>query len=342
MLKNILKILLPFALGLAILWWMYRGTDWSDFWHIVCHEMNWGWMLFSLIFGILPQVIRALRWRQTLAPLGEQARVRTSIDSIFVSYAASLVVPRIGEVMRCSTLKRMDGVSFSKSLGTVVTERIVDMLVMALFTLVALLTQLPTFVHFMQTTGTSLDSILSRFTSTGYIVTLICGIAVVITLGILLWRYKMFKKGKDLLLEVKAGILSLRKVDKVWLYLCYSLGIWVCYYLHFYLAFFSFDLTADIPPMYGLLMFCVGTYAVLVPTPNGAGPWHFAVKTTIVIFFADAMMAGQMAEDFVEAQAIMIALVIHTIETGLVVLLGAYGWADLNFIKRKTTNKLAE
>lgn len=335
MLKNILKIVLPFALGIAILWWMYRGTDWSDFWHNVCHEMNWGWMLFSLIFGILPQVFRALRWRQTLAPMGENARVRTSIDSIFVSYAASLVVPRIGEVMRCSTLKRMDGVSFSKSLGTVVTERIVDMLVMALFTLIALLTQLPTFVNFMETTGTSLDSILNRFTGTGYIVTLICGITVVITLGILFWRYKMFKKGKDILLEVKAGILSLRNVDRVWLYLFYSLGIWVCYYLHFYLAFFSFDLTAGIPPMYGLLMFCVGTYAVLVPTPNGAGPWHFAVKTTIVIFFADAVMAGQLAQDYVEAQAIMIALVIHTIETALVVLLGAYGWADLNFIKRK-------
>ena len=66
--------MLPFVLGLGILWWMYRGTNWSDFGHYVLHEMNWWWMLLSLAFGILPQMARAWRWKMALEPLGEHPR----------------------------------------------------------------------------------------------------------------------------------------------------------------------------------------------------------------------------------------------------------------------------
>lgn len=331
MLKQLLKISFPFLLGLIILWWMYRGTDWGDFRSYVAHEMHWGWMLFSLLFGVLPQVLRAVRWQQTLKPLGEHPRLRTCTDAVFVSYAASLVVPRIGEVTRCTTLKRMDGTSFSRALGTVVTERIVDMLVMLLFTLVALLTQLRVFLDFFSTTHTSLSGVLSRFTSTGYIVTGLCAVAALGTLWFLARRYTVFRKGHDLLHEMGRGILSLRSVESPARYCLLSLLIWLCYYLHFYLALFAFGLTESIPPLYGLFMFCVGTYAVLVPTPNGAGPWHFAVKTTILIY-----LTGMVSNSgSIEAEAIMVVLIMHTVQTALVVLLGAVGWADLNFLKRK-------
>lgn len=124
--------MLPFVLGIGILWWMYRGTNWVDFSRCVMHDMNWWWMLLSLAFGILPQMARAWRWKMALDPLGEHARRATCTDSIFMSYAASLVIPRIGEVTRCGTLKKCDGISFTKSLGTVVTERLVDSLLMLL------------------------------------------------------------------------------------------------------------------------------------------------------------------------------------------------------------------
>jgi uncharacterized membrane protein YbhN (UPF0104 family) len=95
-LGNILKVGLPFAFGIGILWWMYRDADWADFWCIITSELNWGWMMISLAFGVVPQVFRALRWRMTLQPIGEEARPRTCINAIFLSYAASLVIPRVG------------------------------------------------------------------------------------------------------------------------------------------------------------------------------------------------------------------------------------------------------
>ena len=141
LLKIILQISLPFVLGFGILWWMYRATDWHEFMQCVTHDMNWVWMLLSLAFGILPQMARAWRWRMALAPLGEHARRTSCTDAIFMSYAASLVIPRVGEVTRCGTLKKSDGISFTKSLGTVVTERLVDSLLMLIFTGVAFLSQ---------------------------------------------------------------------------------------------------------------------------------------------------------------------------------------------------------
>lgn len=317
--------MLPFVLGLGILWWMYRGTNWSDFGHYVLHEMNWWWMLLSLAFGILPQMARAWRWKMALEPLGEHPRCTSCIDAIFMSYAASLVIPRVGEVTRCGTLKTADGVSFTKSLGTVVTERLVDSLLMLLFTGIAFLLQLPMFLRFLKETNTNIGDLLYRFTGTGYIVTFICLVAALIAGLVAIRRFSFFKKGRDMLRDMWEGVLSLRKVRNLPLYLFYSVLIWVGYFLHFYIAFFSFDFTTHLSIGAAFLIFCVGTFAVLVPTPNGAGPWHFAVKTMLVLY------------GVAETQAIMFALTVHTIQTALVVLLGAFGWARINS-KRKLTS----
>lgn len=317
--------MLPFVLGLGILWWMYRGTNWSDFGHYVLHEMNWWWMLLSLAFGILPQMARAWRWKMALEPLGEHPRRTSCTDAIFMSYAASLVIPRVGEVTRCGTLKTSDGVSFTKSLGTVVTERLVDSLLMLLFTGIAFLLQLPMFLRFLKETNTNIGDLLYRFTGTGYIVTFICLVAALIAGFVAIRRFSFFKKGRDMLRDMWEGILSLRKVRNLPLYLFYSILIWVGYFLHFYIAFFCFDFTAHLSIGAAFLIFCVGTFAVLVPTPNGAGPWHFAVKTMLVLY------------GVAETQAIMFALTVHTIQTALVVLLGAFGWARINS-KRKLTS----
>lgn len=308
---------MPFLLGIGILWWMYRDTDWVEFTRCLLYDMNWGWMLLSLAFGVLPGMLRGWRWRMLLIPLEEYPRNRTCINAVFLSYASSLVVPRIGEVTRCGTLKSYEGTSFSKALGTVVTERMVDSIVMLLLAALAVISQVPTLVRFLQTTGTDVGQILAQFTSTGYLVTFICLLAV-LALGILLiYRFAVFRKGKDAMNNLLSGMLSLRRVKNLPLYLFYSFAIWICYFLHFYLAFFCFDFTAGIGLAPAFLIFCIGSFAVLVPTPNGAGPWHFAVKTMLVIY------------GVAEAQAVLFALVVHTIQTCEVVLLGAWGWADL-------------
>jgi uncharacterized protein (TIRG00374 family) len=324
--NSIVKIALPILLGGAILYWMYRGFDFNRIKQILLHEMNWSWMLLSFPFGILAQAFRGWRWKQTLEPMGENPRTNNCVNAIFISYASSLVIPRIGEFARCGALKRYDGTSFAKALGTVVTERAVDTIIMLIMIGGTLLMQLGVFSTFFDETGTSLDETLQSFSLTGYIVTAVCGIAALISIHVLLKKFSFYNKVKATLHGLWEGIISLRNVKNVPLFIFYSLAIWISYFLHYYLTFFCFDFTAHLGLTCAMVTFVVGSIAVIVPTPNGAGPWHFAVKTMLVLY------------GVADEQACIFVLIVHTVQTLLVVLLGIYAWIAMMFTKRINVN----
>jgi len=335
-LTNVAKIIAPILLGGAILYWMYRGEDFMQLRHVLTEEMDWTWMLLSFPFGILAQMFRGWRWKQTLDPIEDlspstakapsnqkiRARSATCIYAVFISYAASLIIPRIGEFSRCAVLKRYDGVSFSKALGTVVTERAVDTLIVMLYSGIILLVEMSVFGTFFKKTGTSLDHILEGFSLTGWLVMAVCGLAVLVLLHLLLKNFSIYNKVKMTLSGIWEGVLSLRGVRNLPLYLFFSIGIWVMYFLHYYLTFFCFDFTADLGIGCALVSFVVANFAVIVPTPNGAGPWHFAIKTMLILY------------GVADEQALWFVLIVHTVQTMLVIALGIYAWAALSFTKR--------
>ena len=318
-LTNIAKIIAPILLGGAILYWMYRGEDFMRLRHVLLEEMDWTWMLLSFPFGILAQLFRGWRWKQTLEPIDEHPRTSTSIYAIFLSYAVSLIIPRLGEFTRCGVLKRYDGCSFSKALGTVVTERAIDTLLMGTVAGLTLLFQLSVFGTFFTQTGTSLDTILERFSLTGYLVTAVCIIAILILLHILFQSLNIYSKVKATASGIWQGVISLKDVKNLPLFIFFTLGIWVSYFLHYYLTFFCFEATSHLGLACALVTFVVGSIAVIVPTPNGAGPWHFAVKTMLILY------------GVVDEYALYFVLIVHTVQTMLVVVLGIYAWMALSF-----------
>ncbi len=329
-----IKLLLPILLGGVILYWMYRDFDFKRIESVMLYDMDWTWMLLSLPFGITAQLFRGIRWRQTLEPVGERPRLSTCVNSIFLSYAASLVIPRIGEFTRCGVLSRCDGVSFPKALGTVVTERAIDTLLVMLITGLTLLAQMRIFGSFFQSTGTSLDSILRNFSATGYIVTAVCAVAILVLLHFLLKRLAIYNKVKATLSGIWQGMISLRSVKNIPLFIILTLGIWGSYFLHYYLTFFCFEFTSGLGLMCGLATFVVGSIAVIVPTPNGAGPWHFAVKTMLLIYGATAISGRRITAD----EALSFVLIVHTIQTMLVVLLGVAAWIMIGLKEKRITN----
>ena len=320
--KNILNITGSLLLGGAILYWMYRGFDFGRMREVLLHEMSWTWMLLSFPFGVLAQAFRGWRWRQTLEPLDESSRASVRVHSIFLSYAVSLLIPRVGEFARCGVLRQKDGVSFPKALGTVVTERAIDSLLVLLIAGLTFVTQFRVFMTFFEETGTSLDSILHRFTTAGWVVTAICLLAIGVLGWYLLRRLAIYNKVKDVFLGIWQGVMSLKNVRNIPLFVFYTLAIWGSYFLHYYLTFFCFDATANLGLACALVTFIVGSIAVIVPTPNGAGPWHFAVKTMLILYGVQ------------ETDALYFVLIVHSVQTLLVVLLGIYAWIALSFQRR--------
>lgn len=322
---NILKVVCPLMLGGAILYWMYRDVNLASVESMLCNEMNWLWMLLSLPLGIMAQVFRGWRWKQTLAPLGEYPRTAVCVHAVFLSYASSLVIPRIGEFTRCAVLKRYDGVSFPKALGTVVTERAIDSLLLLLITGLTLLWQMRMFSVFFAETGTSIDSILARFSFTGYVVTAICAVAVLFLLHILLKRLYIYNKVKATLRGIWQGVISLKGISNIPLFILFTIGIWMSYFLQYYLTFFCFEFTASLSLSSAVATFVAGSIAVIVPTPNGAGPWHFAIKTMLILY------------GVAEPGALCFVLIVHAVHTFLIIVLGIYSWVSLGFVP-KTKN----
>ena len=186
------------------------------------------------------------------------------------------------------------------------------------------LTQIPVFLHFFQETGVSMNSLFGQFSLTGWLVTAVCGLLALIAIVLVSRRFRLFSRTRSVVSDLKNGLLSVREVESPLLFIVYSVGIWVSYYLHFYLTFFCFDFTAGLGPLAALVAFVVGTFAVLVPTPNGAGSWHFAVKTVLVLYGV-----GQ-------TEAALFVLIVHTIQTMLVALLGVWSSVALALRKNKT------
>ena len=322
LLKKTLKIVLPILLGSFILYWVYRDFDFVCAKEVLLHGTNWGWMLVSLLFGVMSHVFRGWRWRQTLEPLGAYPKRSDCVDAIFVSYATNLLLPRVGEVSRCGVLAKYDNVSFSKSLGTVVTERLVDTLCILLITGITFLAQMPVFLRFFQETGTKIPSLMHLVTSVWFYIILLCVVGILILAYYLLRMLSFFEKVKGVVLNVWEGVMSLRNVKNIPLFILYTLLIWVCYFYHFYVTFYCFAFTDHLTFQAAMVMFVGGTFAVIVPTPNGAGSWHFAVITMMMLYGVDATDAG------------VFALIVHGIQTLLVVVLGIYGGLHLSLVNR--------
>ena len=321
--KKILQVVFPLLLGAFILVWVYRDFNFQRVGEVLLGGMDYGWIALSLVFGVFANLFRGWRWKLALEPLGEYPKTANCVYAIFISYASNLVIPRVGEVTRCGVLSKYDGVSFSQSLGTVVSERMIDTLCVGLITGLVLLSQMPVFATFFAETGTNVGRYAEVLTSGHFYLIILCILAILVLAFFLIRNIALFAKLKGILQNVWQGIVALKDIKHIPLYVFYTFGIWGCYFLEFYLAFYAFDFSAHLGITAGLVMFVVGTLAVIVPTPNGAGPWHFAVMNMMMLYGVGKEDAG------------IFALLVHGIQTFLLILLGIYGLSALPF-----TNKL--
>ena len=320
--KKVLQVIFPLLLGVFILVWAYRDFNFQRVGEVMLHGMNYGWIALSLVFGVFANLFRGWRWKLALEPLDEYPKTTNCVYAIFISYASNLVIPRVGEVTRCGVLSKYDGVSFPKSLGTVVSERMIDTLCVGLITGMVLLSQMPVFATFFAETGTDVGRYAEVLTSGHFYLIVLCVTAIGLLGFFLIRNIALFAKLRGILQNVWQGVVALKDIKHIPLYIIYTLGIWVCYFFEFYLAFFAFDFSAHLGISAGLVMFVVGTLAVIVPTPNGAGSWHFAVMTMLMLYGVGKEDAG------------IFALLVHGIQTFLLILLGIYGLLALPFTNK--------
>ncbi|MBR2301946.1 MAG: flippase-like domain-containing protein, partial [Bacteroidaceae bacterium] len=148
--------------------------------------------------------------------------------------------------------------------------------------------------------------------------------AILLLLLFLMRKMSLWSKLKSFIARFWEGMSTLAKMKNLPLFIFETVGIWFCYFMQFYLCFFCFSFSSSLSLFAALLLFVGGSIAVVVPTPNGAGPWHFAIMSFMMLY------------GVCEGDAQLFALVVHTSQTLLIALLGIYAWIMLQFIRRKT------
>ena len=321
-----LKIAVPLLISAVVLYFTYRNYQFDMFWQDM-KRIDWRWLAAALLFSALGPVFRGLRWNLLLEPIGYRVPKRETILTVFTGYAANIIIPRVGEICRCGMLEENAKVPFNKSLGTLVAERCVDALLLGIIVLSSILLQLKQFRLLL--TPEESDTLNTAESATPLLQNprfWFWVIGILLLVAICWWicvKFHLWDKVKNFIHGFWEGFLSLRRIDRLPLFLFYSIGIWICYYLELYLAFYCLPSTAAVGPLAGLACFAASSIAVLVPTPNGAGPWNLAIVKMLGIYGASDTDSQPMS------------FVLHFCQTMIYLLCGLIAWITLKIIHRE-------
>lgn len=275
--KKILQILIPLALGAFLCWYAYSKFTPEQLAELKMQfrQVDYRYVYLSVLMGFTSHVLRGLRWGLALAPLGYFPKKRNMIMAVFVGYLLNLTIPRSGEVSRAVVLSRYDKVPFHKGFATIITERLVDFVILISFVLVALASQFSLLWGFLAE-RLPLAKIL-----------LMLALAALFLGGFSLWLKKTSSgwalRLKVLFSEVKQAFASVWVLKQKGLYLGYTAGIWLLYFLMFYVVFFSVPAMPSLSVFDVLTAFVVGSFAITF-TNGGFGSYPFFIAEILTLF----------------------------------------------------------
>jgi uncharacterized protein (TIRG00374 family) len=336
--KDSLKLILFLALGIFFVWYSLKDLSTQQRSMILVYAKDVGqgyrWIYLALcaFIGFLSVVFRGLRSVLMIEPLGYKPSKLNSYHAVMIAYLANFAFPRLGELLRCSILQRYEKVPFQKSLGTVITERVIDMLIFGSFILLLIFTSDKLASLFSENTIT--DRILLMLTGAGkYIVaiSLLAMLLIAFFLRNIITELPLFKKFSAILKGFRDGLLSIKYIKKQGLFLMYSFLIWLCYYLMFYVCTFAFtELLPDSLNMgdifsASLLCVAVGSLGFMI-AQGGLGAYPLLVSSALLLYGVP------------EEAGLAMGWVIWTTESLMYIVLGLLSLLLLSFQKDRKTS----
>jgi len=292
---NILKYILFLAIGILIFWWVYKDEP-LDNYKSAFRNLNYFWIGVSVFLSLLSQLSRAARWNMLIKQLGYRPRLYNSFMSVLSLYFVNLLIPRAGEVFRCTLMSRYERVPFTKLVGTVFVERLADFVALIILALLILGSQLGVFIRFFNSNLDLESSVLNIFSLKNILIFVILTIVIIVAIFAFrsFVRSKGAGRGNRLLRRLKLlkynfmqGINSIAGLERKWLFIGHTAFIFIMWLLMLYVVFLAFQPTEHLSLLTGMVTFLMSGLAMLAPVQGGIGPWHFMVYETLYIYGID-------------------------------------------------------
>ncbi|WP_288339627.1 lysylphosphatidylglycerol synthase transmembrane domain-containing protein [uncultured Roseivirga sp.] len=311
----------------AIFWYLFRQIQLDDF-KSALSQFNFWWIGLSIFLSIFSHILRAWRWKLLLQGSDYSANLSNSYFAVMIGYLANSIFPRLGEVTRCGILNKTDKVPVSISLGTVVTERVIDLFILLIVTAVTFLLQFNLLESYF---NNGLLSLKTKLIDNWWILGLLFVLGI---LGLYLLFYtslgkrvKLVGKVRDFVGGLWTGITSLKHVKNQFGFWISTLGIWVLYFFMLYVITFGSPLTENLGILAGLSILVMGSFGMATPIPNGVGAFHTLVAGVLVLYGID------------QQEGIIFATIMHTSQFITVLVIGSISLILVN-IKHKRQSKI--
>lgn len=281
--KKILQLVISLGLGVFILWLLYRKTNFTEMWETI-KDANFAILLFSLLFGLLGNTIRGIRWKLLIQPLGYNPSTSNLIFAVYGNYAINMIFPRAGEVWRCGIIAKKEKIPFVRLIGTLLVDRVFDTISVACIILLGCFINFDFFVNYISEHQSVSQAFSDLFSSKWFYISIVGIIALFYLVFGVFKNTKPVQKIKGFFKSIGADLKTVWHMEHKGRFLFYTVSIWLCYFLYFYTTFFAFDFTRDLGITAGIIAFGISSLSMAIPTNGGIGVWHAAVVLSLGLY----------------------------------------------------------
>ena len=308
--KNVLTIVVSLLIASVFLWLALKGLDFEKI-KSSLQKANYLWVAAAAVFGVSAYIFRAVRWNLLLEPMGYKVSNSNSLWSISFGYLMNLTIPRSGEVARSTALYGVEKVPVDRSFGTIILERVIDLVCMLIFLGLTLVFKFDAIYSFYERSGVKFNPIFIIAILAGGIL----GLVTFFRFKERLRKFGFISKIIDFIDGIITGLMSVFRLRQKIKFIILTAGIWICYFLASYLVCFSLPETSDFTLADGCFILVVGTLGMIIPASGGIGAFNLAMKFGFTALFIS------MGKDAVEGGELGLAYSFITLPLQIVIML---------------------
>ena len=335
--KNITLVILKYIASLSfaglIIYFLFRNQDPAALIEKIS-EVEIGWVFLSIICGGWAYINRGMRWIVLIDALGYKSSKLNSISSVSVGYFTNLFIPRAGEITRCTALNRVEKIPVDKLFGTILVERVIDLVFLISLFLLTLILKLDLILRFFTELG-SQSSDSTTLGSTKYYVLISILMFFVLAYYLLKkWIIKtsFYEKIIEFVDGLKEGFKSIKKMKRKSSFWFHTFSIWIMYFLMTYVCFFAIEETSHLTISDGLFLLVLGGIGMVIPTPGGIGSYHAIVMIGLSVLGVGKVYLGEDGDP--ANPALLFPTIVHASQTLVAIIMGSVGMILL-FINKK-------